>query len=498
MERWFAQIFHGSNADFTQKKFRMKKYFQLFALAALSLGHETANAQNFYFGADLSYVNEMEDCGVTYHENGAAKDVYQIFHDNGCNLVRLRLWHTPSWYDTLNSGKRYSNFADVKKAIARAKAQQMKVLLDFHLSDTWADPNRQLCPAAWLGVVDNLPLLKDSLYNYVSGALLQLNAAGLLPDMVQIGNETNRGIMLSPAVDAAGWSLDWNRNSELFKRAIQAVRDVQSQTGKSIKVALHIAGPADVAWLMQGFWSHGVTDFDVIGISYYWAWHMPTSIADAGNVVAQMRQLYPGKEVMIFETGYIWTTDSNDNAANIINAVNPDYAPASPENQRKWLVDMTQEVINKGASGVIYWEPAWVSSTCWTPWGQGSHQENATFFDFQNNLLNNGGVGWMTHQYAGLASKTPEKPTFELNITADHAHNLLNVSVDGLTGHNRVTIRLVAADGKQMEADKTMEVINGKGLTNISLPSLKPGLYYAIVADGNLVLGYRGFGFFRG
>ncbi len=126
--------------------------------------------------------------------------------------------------------------------------------------------------------------------------LLDLNSEGLMPEMVQIGNETNRGILLSPAVDAAGWSLDWNRNSQLFKRAIQAVRDVETTTGKTIKVALHIAGPADAWWLMEGFWSHGVTDFDVIGLSYYWAWHKPTSIEDAGNVVTELRQLYPGKE----------------------------------------------------------------------------------------------------------------------------------------------------------------------------------------------------------
>lgn len=474
----------------------MKKYGYTALVAVLLLFQKTAGAQHFYFGADLSYVNEMEDCGVEYRENGAEKDVYSIFRDHGCNLVRLRLWHTPSWYDTLNAGKRYGDLADVKKAIARAKAQQMAVLLDFHLSDFWADPGRQLCPAAWLGVVDNLPVLKDSLYQYLSGTLLQLDAEGLLPDMVQIGNETNRGILLSPAVNDAGWSLDWNRNSQLFNTAIQAVRDVENQSGKSIKVALHIAGPADVGWLMQGFWEHGVTDFDVIGISYYWAWHMPTTISDAGNVVAQMRQLYPGKEVMIFETGYIWTTDSNDSAANIINIVHPDYAPASPENQRKWLVDMTQEVINKGASGVIYWAPAWVSSVCRTPWGQGSHYENATFFDFQDNLLNDGGMGWMAHVYSGLSGKTPEKPAFEFNVVANRTQHVLRVSINGLPSCRRVMLRIVAADGQQVGGETSMELIQGKGSAEISLPDLKAGLYYVIARSQNSILGYRGFGAF--
>ncbi|MBX2889528.1 MAG: glycosyl hydrolase 53 family protein [Saprospiraceae bacterium] len=360
---------------------------------------QDTTGKDFFFGADLSYVNEMEDCGVVYKENGTTKDPYRIFADNNCNLVRLRLWHTPSWHDTLNAGKRYSDFQDVKKSIRRAKDLSMAVLLDFHLSDTWADPSRQLVPKAWEPVVDNLPVLKDSLYNYVSQTLLQLNAEGLLPEMVQIGNETNRGILLSPQVNNAGWSLDWNRNSQLFNTAISAVRSVEQTVGKKVKVALHVAAPAEAKWLTEGFWNAGVRDFDLIGLSYYWAWHKPTTITEAGSVVAELRQKYPSKDVMIFETGYIWTTQSNDAANNIISEVHPNYSPASPANQQKWLVDLTKEVMKRGGIGVIYWEPAWVSSPCWTQWGQGSHQEHATFFDFQNNVLPAGGMYWMTQKY---------------------------------------------------------------------------------------------------
>lgn len=370
-------------------------FFLLLTLLASKCGtKENPPESDFFLGADLSYVNEMEDCGVVYKENGQPKDPYRTFADNGCNLVRLRLWHTPSWYDTLNQGKRYSDFADVRRSIQRAKAAGMAVLLDFHLSDIWADPQRQLAPAAWLPVIHDLPVLSDSVYNYVYQTLLQLNTLNLLPEMVQIGNETNRPILLSPADDAAGVPINWDRNAALFKAGIAAVRAVEKQAGKTIKVALHIANPADAPGLMVGFWTHGVQDFDVIGLSYYWAWHKPVTIAQAGTIIAQLRQTYPGKEVMVFETGYIWTTASNDNAGNIISEVHPDYAPASPEAQLKWLVDLTREVKKQGGSGVLYWEPAWVSSPCWTPWGQGSHQEHAAFFDFDNNVLPNGGMGW--------------------------------------------------------------------------------------------------------
>jgi arabinogalactan endo-1,4-beta-galactosidase len=453
---------------------------------------KSTTAQSFLFGADLSYVNEMEDCGVVYKENGAAKDPYQLFADHNCGIVRLRLWHTPAWYDGLNAGQRYSDFEDVKKSIQRAKTAGMKVLLDFHLSDDWADPNKQRVPSAWDGVVDDLPLLKDSLYNYISQTLLALNDEGLLPYMVQIGNETNKGILQSAADDTGGWQLNWNRNSQLFKRAIEAVRDVENTTGKTVKVALHIAGPADADWLMEGFWGNGVTDFDAIGLSYYWAWHKPTDIDDTGDIVADLKQKYPGKEVWIFETGYIWTTASNDNANNIINDVHPSYSPASPENQRDWLVDMTQEVIGKGASGVIYWEPAWVSSPCSTQWGQGSHQEHATFFDFNSNMLPTGGMTWMEHNYDFTsAGKEATAPKRGLEVFPDSSHRSLTLQLSGFNVGKTLEINLLGRDGKLLASQKHNTISAGSSTFAFPLPQLAAGIYFVKVSEGDMPVGVK-------
>lgn len=375
-------------------------------------------AQPFYFGADMSYVNEMEDCGVTYYEDGQAKDPYRIFAGHGCNLVRLRLWHTPAWYDSLNQGKRYSDLADVKRASARAKQNNMQVLLDFHLSDNWADPSKQLAPAAWQPVVNNLELLQDSLYQYIFRTLSNLHHDKLLPEMIQIGNEVNKGILLSPE-DNKVWTLDWERNAALFRHAIKAVRDFEQRSGSEVKIVIHVAGPANAEWMIDGFISHGVSDFDIIGLSYYWAWHHPTSIADAGEVIRTFRKLYPDKAVMVVETGYIWTTEWNDRAANIISETHPDYRPASPENQRDWLVALTREVIASGGNGVIYWEPAWVSSPCFTQWGQGSHQEHATFFDFNNQLLIPGGSEWMGYDYDFSVKPALRNDAFPVQILSN-------------------------------------------------------------------------------
>jgi arabinogalactan endo-1,4-beta-galactosidase len=377
----------------------MRLYYvcPLLLLLHISCNPDANKAQEppFYLGADLSYTNEMEDCGVVYREDNQPKDPYQMFADNGCNMVRLRLWHTPAWYDTLNQGKRYSDFDDVRRSIRRAKGAGMAVLLDFHLSDIWADPQRQLAPVAWQSVLNDLPALQDSVYNHVFETLTRLHAEGLLPEMVQIGNEVNRPILLSPQDDEAGVPIDWKRNAPLFAAGIKAARAVEKNAGKPIQVALHIADPSKTIFLMAGFWENGVRDFDVIGMSYYWAWHKPVTIAQTGDVIADLRQLYPGKSVMIFETGYIWTTDFNDNASNIISETHPHYAPASPDAQYRWLADLTKEVKRRGGAGVLYWEPTWVSSPCWTPWGQGSHQEHAAFFDFDNNVLPDGGMRWL-------------------------------------------------------------------------------------------------------
>lgn len=437
-------------------------------------------AQEFYFGADLSYVNEMEDCGVTYYENGEAKDPYAIFADHNCGLVRLRLWHTPDWYDELNSGNRYSDLEDVKKSIARAKAEGMAVLLDFHLSDTWADPGRQIAPAAWHGVVDDLPTLSDSLYNYIYGTLLDLYEEDLLPEMVQIGNETNKGILLSPEVDASGWVLDWERNATLFNRGIKAVRDVEIVSQKEMDIVLHIAGPADAPWFFEQFADNGVTDFDIIGLSYYWEWHNEASMDEVGRIITDFQEDYPGKEVMIVETGYPWTSGFNDQAGNNLSRPHPGYQPFSPENQAAWLIRLTEEVLDHDGLGVIYWEPAWVSSSCSTQWGTGSHYEHAAFFDFQNNLLTEGGIRWMTHEYDQLTSTDDpfEAGGFDVSIHQNGGSLYLSTG-QVLEGAG---FRILSADGKVWEQNKMVSA--GSRIEIASWPS---GIYIFSVKKGSRI-----------
>ena len=155
----------------------------------------------FYFGADLSYVNQILDHGGVYKDGGMTRTPYQVFKNHGANLVRVRLWHNPVWTKTVYSPpgqKMYNDLQDVEKTIALAKGQGMEVELDFHYSDSWADPGKQEAPNAWKTIRD-VNVLKDSIYQYTLQTLQYLNSKGLMPEWVQIGNEINCGMFFTNA-----------------------------------------------------------------------------------------------------------------------------------------------------------------------------------------------------------------------------------------------------------------------------------------------------------
>jgi arabinogalactan endo-1,4-beta-galactosidase len=340
-------------------------------LAAMSLV-DTVAAAAPVFGGDLSYVNEMEDCGAHYSADGRAQDPYAIFSAAGANIVRLRLWHTPTWTN-------YSNLADVKRSARRAREHGMQVMLAFHYSDTWADPQKQEIPAAWKDI-SSTEALADALYTYTRDTLLDLDRDGLMPAIVGVGNEINTEI-LRPA-DTSGKPINWPRNAALIRTGIRGVRDAAAQTGKQVRVLLHIAQPENLAPWMADALQHEVTDFDIIGLSFYEKWS-EMSMAQLGAVIADARQRY-ARDVMVIETAYPWTQDHQDAMGNLLGdeALASGY-PATRDGQRRYLLDLRRTVLDNGGSGLVYWEPAWVSTRCKTPWGKGSSWENATLFDFR-------------------------------------------------------------------------------------------------------------------
>ncbi len=346
--------------------------------AVMSTAETRATDISFYQGADLSYVNELEDVGVKYHKDGSEVDPFTLIHSYGANIVRLRLWHNPTWTN-------YSTLEDVKRSMRRAKSAGLDVLLDFHYSDTWTDPQQNLVPAAWKPVVKYSSLLADSVYNYTYRTLEHLNSIGLLPVMVQIGNETNFNIMVADNNDLE--PVNFARNVKLFNAGLKAVSDFNAKYGKQILTMLHVAlDPGSASTWLSRHKRYGLNYFDLLGLSYYPQWQGYTP-AELGNFASSLHTNY-GTRLFVAETSQIWTRAWNDNNHNLMSKMCAGYPDVpSPQLQKDYVTEIKRALINNGGAGFCVWEPFWVSASNKTLWGVGSNWENATFFDFNNNLL---------------------------------------------------------------------------------------------------------------
>lgn len=357
----------------------------------------------FYFGADLSYVNQILDKGGVYKEEGATVSPYKIFKDHKANLVRVRLWHHPLWtkevYGTAGT-QLYSDLKDVEKTIRLSKEQGLQVELDFHYSDIWADPGNQKIPEAWRAIKD-IAVLKDSVYRYTLQTLQYLDGKGLMPEMVQLGNEINCGMLWTdapqefPSVNVCNGG--WANLGVLLNAGIQAVRDAAASSTIKPKIILHVGGPENVEWWFDNITGAAkVTGFDVIGFSYYPLWSSVT-FDKISDHISKFKSKY-NREVMILETAYPWTADGNDSYGNLFGSQTPISGyPFSQAGQLSFMKALTQEVIDGGGYGIIYWEPAWITSSMKDLWGTGSSWENATFFDFSGNVIS--GIDYMAHKY---------------------------------------------------------------------------------------------------
>jgi arabinogalactan endo-1,4-beta-galactosidase len=280
----------------------------------------------------------------------------------------------------------------------------MKVLLDFHYSDRWADPGSQEIPAAWIDIKD-IDVLEDSVYNYTFKTLSYLDEQNLMPEFVQIGNETNCGMMYEfndNPVDGFpscnGCQGKWGNLRKVINSAISAIRTVSATSITKTKILLHVADPVNVEFFVDNVIEGGtVSDFDMIGFSYYPLWHTGVPLSQLSNKVADFKSKYD-KDIMILETAYPWTLDNNDSYNNIFGSQSPVSGfPFSVEGQRSIMEQIVQEVIDGGGIGIVYWEPAWITSSAKDLWGTGSSWENCALFDFDGNTTT--GFDFMTSKY---------------------------------------------------------------------------------------------------
>jgi arabinogalactan endo-1,4-beta-galactosidase len=337
-------------------------------------------------GSDVSSIPKSEALGGTYRtSSGTLADPLAVLKSAGQNYARVKVW--------VNPADGYNNKARVLALAKRVKAQGMKLLVDFHYSDTWADPGAQSKPAAWAG--HSYSQLKTDVYNHTYDVLNALKAQGTTADMVQVGNEINGGMLWSE-----GSTSNWSQLAGLLNSGYDAVKAVNSAT----QVALHLAKGGDLSgtrWWFDSAVANGVK-FDVIGLSYYGYWH--GTLHDFQTTLDDAAGRY-GKPVFVAETAYPFRLDSEDTHENIIDLDSelvPGY-PATPAGQTRWMNDIAsivEAVPNGRGLGVFYWESTWtaVTGNGWDPTNpaSGNGWENQALFGYDDRALP--AMAWFSHR----------------------------------------------------------------------------------------------------
>jgi arabinogalactan endo-1,4-beta-galactosidase len=337
-------------------------------------------------GADISTLAKSEDLGGVYrYSDGRPGDAVKILASAGMNYARLKVWVDPA--------DGYNNKTRVLAMAERVKAQGMKLLIDFHYSDAWADPGKQNKPAAWAD--DTFAQLKADVYNHTYDVLSALKRQGTKADMVQIGNEINGGLLWPDG----RWD-NWPGLAALLTSGAEAAKAVS----RSTQVALHLANAGDdggARWFFDNVVSYGVP-FDVIGLSYYGYWH--GFLSDLQTTLDDVSARY-GKPVVVAETAYAFTLDNDDDLEN--NIAFPSQLvsgyPATPAGQAANLRDImnvVEAVPNGRGLGVFYWEPTWtaVAGNGWDPDDASSQDawENQALFDYDDRALP--AMRWFGHR----------------------------------------------------------------------------------------------------
>nr|WP_243876189.1 glycosyl hydrolase 53 family protein [Streptomyces sp. 846.5] len=330
-------------------------------------------------GADVSTAQRALDLGAPYYDaSGTARDPLDILKGAGVNYVRLRIWNNPA------SG--YNNKAKVLAYAKTVKAKGLKLLIDFHYSDTWADPGKQYKPAAWSS--HGISQLQTDVYNYTYDVCNSLKSQGTTPDSVQIGNEINVGMLWN---DGKVVNSDFTNLSLLLKSGYNATKACNSGT----QVVIHTAdadSDTNARWFYDGIKAKGV-NWDITGLSYYCMWH--GSLSNMGSVVADMKSRY-GKNVIIAETAYPFTAANADSTSNSVTSGCSGY-PLTWAGQAAEFTAVQNTARSAGAIGVFYWEPTWyaVPGNGWDPAdinNSGDGWDNMAVFDWTGHV--NPNIKW--------------------------------------------------------------------------------------------------------
>lgn len=345
----------------------------LSGLTALCLAAGGA-AQGFLRGGDISEIPEVEAAGGHYYDGKQKVDPFVLARQAGWNFVRFRVWNQPK--------DGYCDKAHTLDLAKRAKAQGLKISLDFHYSDWWADPGKQFKPAAWKDL--SFEELVKAEHDFTKDVVAAMVAQGTPPIMVQIGNEITAGMLWPDGKLNSNDPVKWKNLGDLLKAGVQAVREAQGP--KKILTMIHLDRGGDfkgATWWFDHILAEKV-DFDTIGLSYYPFWH--GDLAAFKTTIDGVAERYK-KDVYVVETAYPWTDDKDKPGQHVFGArgsLLPGY-PATPEGQSQFLAKVSEllhEVPGGRGKGILYWAPDWISSPGHhVPW------DNMALFDMEGKAL---------------------------------------------------------------------------------------------------------------
>ncbi len=346
----------------------------------------------FIKGMDISIQHEIEQMGAKYYHCSKEEDAIRILKAFNANAVRLRLWCNP--YDEENRpyGGGTNDLPTTIALAKRAKQQNMQFLLDIHYSDFWADPEKQTKPKLWKDLSGKA--LERAVYDYTYETIIKLDCNGVLPDMVQIGNEITNGFM---------WPDGKFENSKTMVNLLSASSKAIKEYDSKIKTVIHIDRGGDNQLYRKWFDAISAADFDydIIGLSYYPFWHgtLDELTYNMNDISARYN-----KDVMVVETAFPFTTQQIDSDIMIFTDALAKTVPysADSEGQCKFMLDLMnviKSVDNNRGLGFFYWEPTWINirQASWTTEAGkkylskdsslGNTWANLALFDFDGNAL---------------------------------------------------------------------------------------------------------------
>lgn len=353
---------------------------------------------DFIRGMDISSLLSEEASSVKYYsQDGEEQDLLQILADSGVNCVRVRVWNDPFDEDGHGYGGGNCTAKTAAEIGKRAAEYGITLSVDFHYSDFWADPAKQMEPKAWEGM--SLDEKAGAIYEYTYNSLIDIINAGAYVSMVQIGNEINSGMAGVTGFDNV---------TVLLKSASKAIRDVQAKMDElpndtsDIKIAVHYTNIDNTQGTIEVAkrYAESELDYDVFGVSYYPYWH--GDMENLQNVLTTIHDEY-GVDTCIMETAYMYTTEDGDGFGNSVSSADAVTGyPVSIQGQTNAIRDICNIAAQSGALGIFYWEGAWIpvgkdassNSKLWEEFGSGWASSYASDYDPKDAGQYYGGCSW--------------------------------------------------------------------------------------------------------